>query len=60
MEDYWVNTAPDASWEKLARVLYHSREERALAVMKQYLQQGMYSSLLAEISVFIQRMWMLY
>ena len=40
--DYWVNTAPDASWERLASVLYHSREERALAVMKQYLQQGMH------------------
>ena len=25
--DYWVNTAPDASWEKLARVLYQFREE---------------------------------
>ena len=42
--DYWVNTAPDASWEKLARVLYQEGEERALAVMKQYLQQGMCSS----------------
>ena len=42
--DYWVNTAPDASWEKLARALYQFREERALAVMKQYLQQGMCSS----------------
>ena len=37
--DYWVNTDPDASWEKLARVLYQRREERALAVTKQYLQQ---------------------
>ena len=42
--DYWVNTAPDASWQKLARVLYKEREERALAVTKQYLQQGMCSS----------------
>ena len=42
--DYWVNTAPDASWEKLARVLYHQGEQRAVAVMKQYLQQGMCSS----------------
>ena len=41
--DYWVNTAPDASWKKLARVLYRRGEERALAVMKQYLQQGMCS-----------------
>ena len=37
--DYWVNTAPGASWEKLARELYRSGEERALAVTKQYLQQ---------------------
>ena len=39
--DYWVNTDPDASWERLARALYHCGEERALAVAKQYLQQGM-------------------
>ena len=39
--DYWVNTAPDASWEKLARVLYQEIEERAAPVTKQYLQQGM-------------------
>ena len=42
--EYWVNTDPDASWEKLARVLYQWGEERAAAVMKQYLQQGMSSS----------------
>ena len=38
--DYWVNTAPDASWEKLAKVLYRYGAKRALALMKQYLQQG--------------------
>ena len=37
--DYWVNTNPDASWEKLAWRLYRVGEERALAVAKQYLQQ---------------------
>ena len=42
--DYWVNTDPDASWEKLARMFYLCGEERALALMKQYLQQGMCSS----------------
>ena len=42
--DYWVNTAPDASWEKLAVGLYKEREERALAATKEYLQQGMCSS----------------
>ena len=43
--DYWVNTDPDTSWTKLARVLYYKREERAVAVTKQYLQQqGMCSS----------------
>ena len=39
--DYWVNTAPDASWEILARVLYREQQERAVAVTKRYLQQGM-------------------
>ena len=39
--DYWVNTDPDASWEKLTKVLYQWGEKRALALMKQYLQQGM-------------------
>ena len=45
--DYWVNTDPDASWERLAWVLYVSGKERALAATKQYLQQeqGMCSSL---------------
>ena len=42
--DYWVNTDPDASWERLARKLYQEGENRASAVMKQYLQQGMCSS----------------
>ena len=43
--DYWVNTDPDASWERLARELYRKGEERAAAVTKQYLQQqGMCSS----------------
>ena len=39
--DYWVNTAPDASWEKLAWGLYKEGEEKAAAVMKQHLPQGM-------------------
>ena len=43
--DYWVNTDPDVSWERLARVLYQKGEKRAAAVTKQYLQQeGMCSS----------------
>ena len=42
--EYWVNTAPDASWEELARMLYQKGEERALGVIKQYVQQGMCSS----------------
>ena len=45
--DYWVNTDPDASWEKLARELYcryPGGEERPLGVVKQYLQQGMCNS----------------
>ena len=39
--DYWVNTDPDVSWEKLARVLYREGEEKAAPVVKQYLPQGM-------------------
>ena len=39
--DYWVNTDPDASWEGLAWALYQKGEEKAAAVVKQYLQQGM-------------------
>ena len=44
--DYWVNTAPVASWQKLAKLLYWSGEKTAVAVTKQYLQQqqGMYNS----------------
>ena len=42
--DYWVNTDPDASWEKLAQALYQCGEHRAAAVTKQYLQQGICSS----------------
>ena len=42
--DYWVNTDPDASWERLATKLYKRGEERAVAVTKQYFQQGMCSS----------------
>ena len=41
MGDYWVNTDPDASWERFAMVLYQDGEERALKVTKRYLQQGM-------------------
>ena len=37
--DYLVNTDPYGSWKKLALGLYWEREERALAVTKQYLQQ---------------------
>ena len=42
--DHWVNTSPYASWERLARGLYQWGEKGALAVTKQYLQQGMCSS----------------
>ena len=38
---YWVSTHPVPSWEKLARELYEEGEERALAVLKQYLPNGM-------------------
>ena len=38
---YWVNTYPVPSWEKLALVLYEEGEERALAMAKRYLPNGM-------------------
>ena len=43
--EYWVNTVPGASWERFAWPLYWSREERAVAVAKKYLQQGLYTQL---------------
>ena len=53
--DYWVNTDPDASWERLATVIYYWGEERAVAVAKQYLQQeqGVCNLCLPEMSVYI-------
>ena len=50
--DYWVNTDPDASWERLARVLYQCGKEGALAVMKQYLRQGM-----CALSCLLWKLW---
>ena len=38
---YWVSTAPVPSWENLAQVLYEEVEERALAMAKRYLPNGM-------------------
>ena len=38
--EYWVNIAPHASWERLACALYEYGEERAAAIAKKYLQQG--------------------
>ena len=45
---YWVNTDPDASWKKLARVLYWRGEERAAATVRQYMPKGIYSTLLPD------------
>ena len=39
--EYWIKTDPGASWEKLAEALYNAGEERALAMAKQYLPNGM-------------------
>lgn len=36
--EYWLQTLPDASWERLAGVLYYWEEERALKAVKEYLQ----------------------
>ena len=39
---YWVNTDPDASWEKLGRALYDNGEKRAAAVAKPYMPKGIH------------------
>ena len=41
---YWVYTDPDASWVKLAHVLYEEEEEKALVMVKKYLPKGMFVS----------------
>ena len=41
VREYWVNTDPNASWWRLADVLYEEGEETALAMVKQYLPKGM-------------------
>ena len=40
LSQYWVNCAPDASWEELANILYLRGEERAVVMAKQYLPKG--------------------
>ena len=40
LSQYWVNCAPDASWESLVWQLYRRGEERAAAMAKQYLPKG--------------------
>lgn len=50
--EYLVNTMPDISWKKLAEVLYEKFEERAVAVVKQYLPKGMCISWPPEIGLF--------
>ena len=39
--EYWVNHAPQTSWERLAWALYLKKEERAAEVAYQYLPKGM-------------------
>lgn len=51
---YWVNTDPDASWKKLARVLYWNREERAISITKQYLPKGTLSLSNPELNLYHQ------
>jgi len=41
VSQYWVKYVPHPSWMRLARELYHSREERAAVMAKQYLPKGM-------------------
>ena len=48
---YWVQTAPAASWEWLARLLYRLGERSALAAMREYLptSRGMQAHLWSRI-----------
>lgn len=39
---YWVKTAPNVSWERLAWTLYYSGEEIAAAMANRYLPKGVY------------------
>ena len=39
---YWVKTDPDASWKKLAGILYGWEEDRAAAMARQYLPKSTY------------------
>lgn len=41
--EYWVNTSPRASWEQLGRALYVAKEDRALAMLRQYCAEGIYA-----------------
>ena len=47
--EWWVHTGSSPSWDKLASVLYHNGEDRALEKMTQYFPKGacmgIYSSL---------------
>ena len=38
--EWWVNTDPSASWDSLARALYHAGEYEALEKVAQYLPKG--------------------
>ena len=38
--EYWINTDPDASWEKLTWELYDKGEKKAAAMAKQFLPKG--------------------
>ena len=42
--EYWVSTDPNASWRRLADVLYEEGEDSALLMVKQYLPKGMWIS----------------
>lgn len=39
--EFWVHTAPNSSWERLATALNVKGEESAAAITKQYLPNGM-------------------
>ena len=40
--EWWINTYPFPSWDRLAHALYYNGDERALEKMAQYLPKGAY------------------
>ena len=51
--EWWIQTYPSPSWDRLATALYHSGENKALDKMAQYLPKGVYMERILYIVVLI-------